>query len=397
MRLPVEWQADAFTHNAAILRVEDTKAAYVVIGGKQGFVSDPTCRRPRCRPLGSNNTFQRVRDRCKVVRRTLGPGWIAQRSSPDCTHQGLRHGNRSIILECLWNKSRRADCLLPSEQAMEQALRHGGDHAAANNHSASHGSSPIGIRVARGHGLPWRPENWTLPGLPIVTGRSPSGCVDRRPAYTGYPRVLACEFDGRLSLVHHHGMCRIYARSNLKFGAVAGGRAVQTTSSAELERGWRPWVPVRISGIEPDKVDIYFFAVQRSPLGSTGTGTGTGGAPHVALFPLTEQPIACVMLAFSADGVVFSKPISLRLAMLGVRTQSRNGLGHLEWRSEDHPVAGIVRAPHNSSTLLFYVHHAVRGTTVREGAKPHVRVYQLDVDEFQRQAQLSMISLTQIQ
>ena len=49
----------------------------------------------------------------------------------------------------------------------------------------------------------------------------------------------------------------------------------------------------------------------------------------------------------------------------------------LEWRSEDHPAAGVVLAPAEPQHVIFYVHHAVKGTTVRKGAVPRVRAYRI--------------------
>ena len=87
------------------------------------------------------------------------------------------------------------------------------------------------------------------------------------------------------------------------------------------------------------------------------------------------------MIAFSVDGVSFSRPVNLLLGRLGWRTNKRDGTGGLEFRSEDMPAAGIVRAPGDASTALFYVHHAVQGTMMRAGAIPHVRVYRLPVED----------------
>ena len=233
-----------------------------------------------------------------------------------------------------------------------------------------------GIRLSKGRGWPLDPTHWSLPGSPIITGTEPGGCIDRRPLYTGYPAVVACEFDGRLSVVQHEGAFRLYARANLRFGAVTGGRYVQTTMSSSLEHGWRPWQQVRIAGIDPALVDIYFFAVQVNPVDHGSL---------LAIFPLMQPPLACIMIAFSTDGVSFSRPINLRGAKLGVRTEGTAGRwGRLEWRSEDHPVAGVVRTPDEPATLLFYVHHAVRGTTLRERARPLVRAYRLAAEDVHR-------------
>jgi aminoglycoside phosphotransferase (APT) family kinase protein len=77
-----------------------------------------------------------------------------------------------------------------------------------------------------------------------------------------------------------------------------------------------------------------------------------------------------------------------------MRAEARDGSGTLEWRSEDHPAAGLIRAPEDPSAVFFYVHHAVRGTTVRADATAHVSSYQLGVGELQR---LTIRALQQLQ
>lgn len=230
-----------------------------------------------------------------------------------------------------------------------------------------------GVRLSRGTGFPWSAERWSPPAA-VLSGAAPAGCVDRRPRYTGFPRLHACEFDGRLSAVRaRQGVYLLYARANLQFDVVAGGRFVQVSRSARLDGSWAAWQPVQIAGVDPTKIDIYTFAVQRSPL-EDGT--------LLAIFPMSEPPWACVAFAVSKDGVRFSRPVTLRNGQLGVRINDR---GTLEWRGEDHPAAGAVRAIDDPGTIIVYIHHAVKGTTTRENAVPHVRAYKLDAVELVRQ------------
>ena len=295
LRLESPWGEHMFTHNVAILR-ESNERGYVMMGGKQGFVSNATCRH----------------------------------------EQG--HGGPQARSSCL-----QLD-------------------------------SSSGIRLSRGDALPWSSIRWSHPTV-ALTGTQPTDCIDRRPPYTGYPKLLACEFDGRLSLVHTRGLYLLYARANLQFGAVSGGRFVQVSQSDRLEGGWQPWRPVHIDGVDQSKVDVYTFAVQRNPVDANSL---------LAIFPLAEPPWACVSIAVSIDGVTFSRPVTLRQAIFGVRFAAEK----LEWRGEDHPVAGVVRAPNSEpgahERILFYIHHAVKGTTARQGAVPHVRSYTLSVAELER-------------
>ena len=121
--------------------------------------------------------------------------------------------------------------------------------------------------------------------------------------------------------------------------------------------------------MQPCCFDVYTFAVQRNPVDETSL---------LAIFPLTEPPWACIAFAISRDGIRFSRPVTLRSAYFGVRA---NEFGELEWRSEDHPVAGATRQLDAPDRILFYIHHAVKGTTVRRNAVPHVRAYSLNASE----------------
>jgi hypothetical protein len=276
-----------FTHNVAILRETDSKrGGYVMMGGKQAFVSNATCR--------------------------------------------LEHKNELHA---------RSACLQPDRSS--------------------------GIRLSRGDAMPWSAARWSPP-TPVVSGVYPSGCVDRRPRSTGWPRQIACEFDGRLSVVRSGGSYLLYARANLRYGAIAGGRFVQVSQSQKLDEGWQKWQMVHIEALDVSKVDVYTFAVQPNPVDPHGS--------LLAIFPLTEPPWACVAFAVSIDGVHFSRPVMLRRAEFGVRMSEG---GQREWRGEDHPVAGIVRAPTRPGQLLIYIYpsRSEGHTTARQGAVPHVRAY----------------------
>ena len=127
-----------------------------------------------------------------------------------------------------------------------------------------------------------------------------------------------------------------------------------------------------MDGIKQDEVDIYFFAVGSNPVDSSSV---------LAIFPLTQPPLACVAVAVSVDGLTFSHPVNLMSSPLGVRTTRMTGEGVFEWRAEDMPAAGILRAPQQPERILIYIHHAVKGTTIRKGAVPHLRVYNISADK----------------
>ena len=135
-----------------------------------------------------------------------------------------------------------------------------------------------------------------------------------------------------------------------------GGRYVQTTYSSAVERGWAPWELIRIQSLPAETVDLYFFVVQQNPVDKNTL---------LALFPVSQPPHACIGLAFSRDGVNFSSPVHLRHARGGWRTHNSNGTGAIEWRSEDHPASGVIQ---RGGEVWFYVHVAVKGTSMRESA-----------------------------
>ena len=78
----------------------------------------------------------------------------------------------------------------------------------------------------------------------------------------------------------------------------------------------------------------------------------------------------------------------------------------VEWRSEDHPVAGVLLEPErrvaaseqrppsaDGGNVLFYIHHAVKGMSVRAGAVAHVAQYSMPVARLRA---LTRAALTQL-
>jgi hypothetical protein len=255
-----------------------------------------------------------------------------------------------------------------------------------------------GIRITQGFGLPWRNASWSRPRV-IMTGGTPAGCVDRRPRRmllnqledddeltpSATPPQPACEFDGRLSLVLHRGEFRIFARANLYEGAVRGGRFVQTTTSSDGATWNRPWRLLRIHRLPPGKGDLYLFHAQSNPVDSSSL---------LALFPVSQPPHACVALSFSRDGIEWSAPQPLMRCSLGWRTQLSDGKGPLEWRAEDHPVAGVVNSD-ATSEVWFYVQHQVHGMSMRWGGKrpSHVARYRMEQSRLRELTRAGLLDL----
>mmetsp|Transcript_13303 Transcript_13303/g.25847 ORF Transcript_13303/g.25847 Transcript_13303/m.25847 type:complete len:560 (+) Transcript_13303:94-1773(+) len=298
-------------------------------------------------------------------------------------------------------------------------------------------SSMPAIRLLRGRGWPIERPNWKL--LPsFISASEPANCVDRRASRIPSRDIalwqrkgkvlgnLLCEFDGRLSLVRMPDsrgrdgrgsarassahkvkspkspspstspaegaakqprqsasappVLRLYARANLDAGRQVGGRFVQTTWSADGGATWESWRPVQICDMPPLSVDIYFFHVQINPVDPTSL---------LALFPISLPPYACIGIAFSYDGVVFSAPSRLLSSMIGWRTAYDDYTGMIEWRNEDHPVAGVVSRQHE---VWFYIHHAVNEQSMRMRALTGKDSEPLVVRYAMRRAQLVAIS-----
>ena len=246
-----------------------------------------------------------------------------------------------------------------------------------------------GIRLAHGHGWPWWNVTWSAHKV-IIHGTSPAGCIDRRPKQTGYPTLLACEFDGRLSLTRLSGSFQLYARANLAYGLLVGGRWVQVTQSSQLEHGWSPWTPVNIVGVDPAWVDLYFFAAHGNPVDPSSL---------LALFPISEPPFSCIAMAFSRDGVNFSKPVKLLSGKLAYRLSADKGSA-LTARSGDHPVAGSVLSAGTGpfSKVYFYVHHSPHGVGLSEAEQANSSVvrYEMLQSELRRLTWKGMAELEHV-
>ena len=311
-------------HNLAVLRPSKDTDDYILIGGMQDY-GLPSNKREWLRLGGSGWIPIPAQEKASSgVRIIRGRGWPI-----DCTGR---------------IKSRKGICFLNQSQ------------------------------TPRKHPL----LDWPMWPKVVIHGTDPAHCIDRRPERTGYPAVSGCEFDGRLSLVQNHlGRYLLYARANLAEHALMGGRAVQVSSSKDAEH-WEPWAPVFMLGLPVDEADIYFFLVSQNPVDAKSL---------IALFPLSQPPDACIAMAFSINGVTFSRPYMLQRSSLGWRTSEADGSGPVEWRVEDHPVAGIFLAKGTSpesDEVHFYIHHGVHGTSFADQSRSHVVRYSMAAQELKR-------------
>eukprot|EP00966_Prymnesium_polylepis_P294972 6811704-Prymnesium_polylepis.1 len=231
-------------------------------------------------------------------------------------------------------------------------------------------TASAGIFLTSGPGSFYDPKTWTRPTLVVSTAHA--GCVDRR-LRTGYGIEYGggCQYDGRLSLVHHRGHFLLYTRANLRECAPRGGRFVTVARSTDLHT-WGPMQTISVQEYDEHTGDIYFFAVQRHPL---------DGRALLALFPLSLPPSGCITMAVSLDGVQWSRPLKLV-----------DSVAVPPGRTQDHPVAGGVRV--RGGTVYFYIQRMVPGIGAPAGTrKTRVERYALPTTELQRLTTEALASL----
>ena len=161
---------------------------------------------------------------------------------------------------------------------------------------------------------------------------------------------------------------------------------MQTSRSLTLSAGgWSPWQLVRLKNVDVDRIDLYFFVVQTNPLDD---------ATLVALMPVSEPPWACIAIAFSRDGVTFSKPRNVRDAPVVFRRHTSHAkkdslAGGYSARGTDHPVANLVPEPGGDGSQLLYIHHDVKGTSYEAGS-PRVAAYRFTAAQLRNWTRLGL-------
>ena len=204
------------------------------------------------------------------------------------------------------------------------------------------------------------PTQWLDVRL-AVTGFQP-GCVERRrnevlaTRSEGDKMRTACEFDGRLTLVHHRGRFFLYTRLN---SARSGHRFVQMTSSVDL-RSWSRFVPIAVEGYNSHEEgsghgNIYFWSASANPL-DNGT--------MVALAPVSHHYRGCLGISLSADGQHWSPITPLVGTALDTAPceEAERASGacfdgkFVGQRTTHHPVTGVF---HLGASVVFFIHENV--------------------------------------
>ena len=185
----------------------------------------------------------------------------------------------------------------------------------------------------------------------VINGSHP-GCLEARDwlpylrDHQGGGSSRACEFDGRLSLLHFRKRFWLFARQN---PATHSQRFVQVTSSADGTT-WAPFQAIALADYAHTEGNIYFFAAQVNPVLESSL---------LALFPLEHRGQGCLAFACSRDGVRWSRPMALLSCEVDVLDRGD--------RTIHHPVAGLVR---RGDVVWLYVHENVPGVVEKSRAMP---------------------------
>ena len=222
-------------------------------------------------------------------------------------------------------------------------------------------------RRARQRGVPAAISPGGLGEARLLLDGFHAGCVECRR-----PRMGACEFDGKNSVVHFRRRYRIYTRANLE--NYRGGRFVQSAQSDRDDpRGpFGPFELINIAGYDAwSGGNIYLAAVKPNPLDSDRTLLG--------LFPLAlndsdthRSKMGVLGLSLSCDGLHWGPLVML--------SRSRVTLN----RTWDQPVDGLVVRGHE---IFAFVHENVpQICRSNGGAVPTITPYRL------RRAQLRRLT-----
>ena len=185
-----------------------------------------------------------------------------------------------------------------------------------------------------------------LLGARLLFNGSHPNCIERRRGLNNknlYPGVgqknRACEFDGRLSLVHHKGRWLLFARAN---PTERGNRYVQVTQSSDGLRTWSPFKMLEMRDYRFTDGDMYFFLVFNNPVNARSL---------VAIFPLLQYGVggSCIGIAASSDGIRWS-PIAPLASCPYADPRKERALCH---------PAGLVPSEAGNRDILLYLHNSV--------------------------------------
>ena len=328
----------------------------------------PWLERPIMRNARYFTAFNCDRRICLAFKNGVEEDWVGAFISTDGLHFAAEP---SLLMPASWNGLHATHNMALLREENGGFLLAGGRFIRANSswmrqqvikgrlhrHAALAGFD--GIHIVRGHG--WRfvaadtddelassfmkepllpvyrqsRSQWQHVGL-AVSGRH-AGCSDARdPMRMPWVTSDACEFDGRLSLVHFRGSYWLYTRLNT---GSHGQRFVAVTTSTDLRIGsWGQFQRIHLRGYNVQQGEIYFFLVEVNPARSDTL---------VAFFPLVHRLRSCVAASVSSDGVNWSTPTPLAAC----ETRGERAL--------DHPAQGLVRLERNASSVALYIQRRI--------------------------------------
>lgn len=243
--------------------------------------------------------------------------------------------------------------------AMTPITIFGGQHAPIPIPARAHEE---GIRRLGGFFLRDGLVSWDKSALPaagaaagqLIIDGSQKTCYEKRPLGFG---SMACEFDGKLSVVRWRGQLLLYARANMD--RETGARHVQVARSADDGRTWAAFELIRFEGGAGEikrENNIYYLNAQAI------------NGNLVATFPAYLDGSPGVWLAASDDGVLWSRPTRLLASPL-----------FDSWRTDDHP-AGFAPPARSYAVgrkhvrvVAFYVMRGVHVNAAATRSGAHIK------------------------
>lgn len=185
------------------------------------------------------------------------------------------------------------------------------------------------------------------PGALVLDGHH-QYCIEMRDRVKG-----ACEFDGKLSVVHIRGVWYLFSRANQQ---QEGGRYVQVAVSHTGPTGpYSKFEQLRIKGYKPGPdANMYLFTANQNPLDE---------GQMIGLVPVNEGAPGHLSVEgslFNTDGASY---IAATLSCDGVHwlplTKLVSSDGFIG-RTLDHPVDGLAVGT-DPDSVYFYIHRDVYG------------------------------------
>ena len=156
-----------------------------------------------------------------------------------------------------------------------------------------HGNSPSGLETRVADATAPLPLVWGPPQRAISGQRASTDCIDESYWHRMGQRDT-CEYDGKLSLIHHGGAFMLFARANL---ATTGGRHVVVSRSLNGVNDWGRFRPLRFACY-----NVSLPACVLRTLTSHAVSAAVGPSSHHALPEVDSFSVLTQRLALPPPG-----------------------------------------------------------------------------------------------